>query len=184
MSNRDQTKPKPRFGRRVAPVVAAKRREAVAATLAADTERLKKEIEAAEDLRSQHRWWFFSLVFGVMARVVEIVLTGVFGRRSRKQVVTATAWNQAMRSKRTAGQAKKESNEKTAELEKLSQRAADELKQLDAGLSPAAVTLTKTDVAPRKSDVDVDEVLLVWLPWRTASDSSIKPAYGIPGAKS
>jgi hypothetical protein len=39
------------------------------------------------------------------------------------------------------------------------------------------VPIERTEVAPRKSDVDVDQVLLAWLPWRTSDDGSAKPAY-------
>lgn len=168
------------FRRRAAPLLQAQRKAKAIEARKADAARLEKEIEQADADRSEHRWWFFSLLANVGARIAEIVVTGLFGRRSRKQVMTVGAWNQAMKSRRLALQAKKVVQEKTAALEKLAHDEQNELALLEAPLPPAVVPLTKLDVPPRKSDVDVDDVLLVWLPWRTASDGRTTPAYALP----
>jgi hypothetical protein len=168
------------FRRRMAPLLQAQRKAKAIEARQVDVARLEKEIEEAEADRSEHRWWFFSLLANVGARIAEIVVTGLFGRRSRKQVMTVGAWNQAMKSRRLAAQAKKVVQEKTAALEKL---VNEELLRVEAPLPPAVVPLTKLDVPPRKSDVDVDEVLLVWLPWRMASDGRATQAYSFPQAQ-
>jgi hypothetical protein len=168
------------FRRRAAPLLQAQRKAKALEARKADAARLEQEIEQAEADRSEHRWWFFSLLANVAARIAEIAVTGLFGRRSRKQVMTVGAWNQAMKSRRLAAQAKKVVQEKTAALEKLAHDEQNDLAQLEAPLPPAVVPLTKLDVPPRKSDVDVDEVLLVWLPWRTATDGRATPAYALP----
>jgi hypothetical protein len=170
------------FRERVAPLVQAMRMQRAVEKRAADVARLEKEIEQAEDERSEHRWWFLSLLVNVASRLAEIVVTGLFGRRSRKQVMTAGLWNQAMRSRRLAGQAKKALRDKQSELEKLKSAEQSDLQQLAAPLPPAVVPVTKLEAPPRKSDVDVDEVLLVWMPWRTAADGRAAPAYTMPKA--
>jgi hypothetical protein len=168
------------FRARVAPLLQADRKVRAIERRAAEVARLEKELEQAEIDRGEHRWWFLSLMFNVASRVAEIVLMGLLNRRSRKQVMTAGAWNQAMKQRRQAAQAKKVVKEKQAALEKLAHDEQDELKRLDAPLSPSSVPVEKTDVAPRKSDVDVDEVLLVWLPWRVAADGRESAAYKLP----
>jgi hypothetical protein len=106
-------------------------------------------------------------------------VTGLFGRRSRKQIMTNTLWNQAMKSRRLAAQAKQAVQQHVAALEKLKAEEQTELARLAAPLPPAAVPITRVEIAPRKSDVDVDDVQLVWLPWHTNQDGTITPAYSL-----
>jgi hypothetical protein len=167
------------FRARVAPRVQAQRKEKAIAARAAEIARLEQEVEAVQAERSQHRWWFVTLLMNTVARTAEILLTGLFGRRSRKQIVTATLWNQAMKSRRLAGEAKRKVREKTAALEQLKAAEDVEVNRLDVPFAPAAVPIDRTEIAPRKSDVDVDQVLLAWLPWRTSHDGSETPAYAI-----
>ena len=54
--------------------------------------------------------------------------------------------------------------ESATALEKLKADEEAELSRLNVPIPPAVVPLTKIDVPPRKADVDVDEVLLVWIP--------------------
>jgi hypothetical protein len=171
------------FRARMAPLIQAARKRRAIDRFAAERARLEKEIIDAQRDRSQHRWWFISLFFNSMARVAEIVITGLFGRTSRKQVMTATAWNQAMKSRRLAQEAKQRLKDSEAALEKLVQSEQAELAKAAAPVQPADVMLDKLEVPPRKSDVDVDEVLLVWLPWRVAADGDATPAYALPDAR-
>jgi hypothetical protein len=167
------------FRERVAPLVQAARKAEALAERADAISRLEKQLEAAEAERAENRWWFVSLVFNAAARLTEIVVTGLFGRRSRKQIMTNTLWNQAMKSRRLAAQAKQAVQQHVAALEKLKAEEQTELARLAAPLPPAAVPITRVEIAPRKSDVDVDDVQLVWLPWHTNQDGTITPAYSL-----
>jgi hypothetical protein len=168
------------FRQRAAPVLQAKRKAAAIAERQAAAALLKKGVEEAEERRAEHAGWWYKLMFNAASRLAEIVVTGLFGRRSRKQVVTATLWNQAMKSRRLAAEAKRELREKKAALDKLEADEADALKQFDIPLPPAVVPIERTEVAPRKSDVDVDEVVLAWLPWHVTSDGQSSPAFRLP----
>jgi hypothetical protein len=168
------------FRRRAAPLLQAARRQRAVAEFEARSDELDKEIEAAEAERAEHRWWLFSLAFNAVSRAAEIVITGLFGRRSRKQIVTQTLWKQAMRSRDLAAKAKKTLKDKTAARQLLQSQHEAELKLLDVPLPPSVVPIKNFDVASRKSDVDVDEVLLVWLPWRAGADGRPAPAYQLP----
>jgi hypothetical protein len=48
---------------------------------------------------------------------------------------------------------------------------------LESELVPAALKLEKFELAPRKSDIAVDEVMLVWLPWWVDRSGNARPAY-------
>ena len=168
------------FRVRMAPLVQEARKRRAAERFAAERTRLEKEITDAQNDRSQHRWWFIALIANSLARIVEILVTGLFGRRSRKQVMTASSWNQAMKSRRLAKEAKQRLKSSQAALEKLAQDEQDELAKAAVLVRPADIKLDKIEVPPRKSDVDVDEVVLVWLPWRRSSDGQITPAYTLP----
>jgi hypothetical protein len=85
-----------------------------------------------------------------------------------------------MRSRGLAAKAKKTIKEKTAAREQLQVKHDGDLKLLEVPLPPAVVPIKKYDVPPRKSDVDVDEVLLAWLPWRTGGAGPPAPAYVLP----
>jgi hypothetical protein len=169
-----------KFRQRAAPLLQAKRKAEAIAERQAAAALLKKGVEEAEERRAEHAGWWYKLMFNAASRLAEIVVTGLFGRRSRKQVVTATIWNQAMKARRLAAEAKQEIKEKKAALAKLEATEADALKQFDIPLPPAVVPIERTEVAPRKSDVDVDEVVLAWLPWHVTSDGQSSPAFRLP----
>jgi hypothetical protein len=152
------------FRTRAAPLLQARRKRQAIEKRAAEMARLEKTIADAEAERGEHRLWLLSLLGNGAARFAEIFLTGLLGRRSRKQLVTNTLWNQAMKSRRLAAQAKKTMQDSATALEKLKADEEAELSRLDVPIPPAVVPLTKIDVPPRKADVDVDEVLLVWVP--------------------
>ena len=65
-----------------------------------------------------------------------------------------------------------------AELDKLPAAEQSELDALDADLHADRLKLEKVEVPPRKSDIAVDEVMLVWAPWWIVEASgAARPAY-------
>jgi hypothetical protein len=65
-----------------------------------------------------------------------------------------------------------------AELDKLHAEEQAELDALEADLDADRLKLEKIEVPPRKSDIAVDEVLLVWAPWWIAEPTgATRPAY-------
>ena len=68
-------------------------------------------------------------------------------------------------------------------LEVIQQRQRELQQQFDADAAAletrfdaTAVTLRKVQVSPRKSDIAVGEVALVWAPWRKGADGFPTPA--------
>jgi hypothetical protein len=69
-------------------------------------------------------------------------------------------------------------------VEILNQRLVDLQAQLDAEiaalgaqLDPATIPIRSVQITPRKSDIAVGEVALVWTPWRAGADGFPAPAY-------
>src|SRR5690606_5250638 len=48
---------------------------------------------------------------------------------------------------------------------------------LETSLDISSIGLRKAQVSPRKSDIAVGEIAVVWAPWRTGADGFPAPAY-------
>jgi hypothetical protein len=141
-------------------------------------ERLKNEVDEAEIAASEHRFWWFTLILQMMGRLAEIMVTSLFGRRSRKQIVTSTLWGEAMRNKKKHADAKKELREKRQQLKALEQSVAPAPDGLPAQGPPTAeLPLTKIEIAPRKGDIEIQPIALVWLPWWIDAKGAARTAY-------
>jgi Skp family chaperone for outer membrane proteins len=82
-----------------------------------------------------------------------------------------------MRERGQQARAQQQLEKERAALEDLRQQEQAELDQLEAELVPGALKLEKLELSPRKSDIAVDEVLLVWVPWWVDQGGRARPAY-------
>ena len=64
-----------------------------------------------------------------------------------------------------------------ARLADLEETVQGELDGLRGAVDAEALTVTEVKVAPRKSDLDVESLLLVWTPWRVGTDGVARPAH-------
>lgn len=53
-----------------------------------------------------------------------------------------------------------------------------DLQTLRGAVDTEALTVTEVKVAPRKSDLEIESLLLVWRPWRVSTDGTTRPATG------
>lgn len=67
-------------------------------------------------------------------------------------------------------------------LVELEETCQGELDALRGSVDIDALTVTEVKVAPRKADLDIEPLLLVWTPWRVGSDGSAHPASGVTSA--
>ena len=115
------------------------------------------------------------------ASVGASILGAFLGRKT----LSATNVNRAASAARSAGRIGRESGDvdrADESLEVVRQQRAELQRQfetesaaLENSLDASAAPLRKVPVSPRKSDIAVGEVALVWLPWRKGAD-------GFPGA--
>jgi hypothetical protein len=64
-------------------------------------------------------------------------------------------------------------------LQQLEGQRDNELKQLEASLSVAGLTLDKLELKPQKGDIEADEVSLAWLPFRISPTGAAEPVYEV-----
>jgi hypothetical protein len=116
----------------------------------------------------------------MLLRAIEWLTITLSGRRSRKQIFTTTSASATMSGRRQQSTAQEALDQEQAELDRLKQQQQEDLDQLARDLAPDRLQFQKAETPPRKADIDVDEVLLVWLPHRTDAKGVMQPAYTLP----
>jgi hypothetical protein len=130
--------------------------------------RIKRQEEAVAkakikvEERKSRFWW---KVIEQLLRIVEVVGSFFLGRRSRKQLFTTTSAGRTMSARRAGSQAEQALAREEEELQNLKHQVEDELELMDLNYAPSALKFEKTETAPRKADISVDQVMLAWLPW-------------------
>jgi len=146
--------------------------------LATLEDQLRRGSERIERERSQLSQQRMQSAFSIGASVLGALL----GRRS----MSAANVNRAASAARAATRIGRESGDvdrANESLEVIQQRQRDLQQQFDTDAATlqtrfdaSAVTLHKVQVSPRKSDIAVGEVALVWTPWRKGADGFPTPA--------
>ena len=146
--------------------------------LAAIEDQLRRGAERIERERSQLSQQKMQSAFSIGASVLGALL----GRRT----LSATNVNRAATAARSAARIGRESGDvdrANESLEAIQQRQRELQQQFDADVAAletrfdaSAVTLRTVQVSPRKSDIAVGEVALVWTPWRKGADGFPTPA--------
>ena len=140
----------------------------------ADVESRIKQVEARV---SSQRWQFFArlgtMLWVIADTVLSILGKGLPGRRRSLDPAfrsVATERGQQMSAQASLGKALDEKKSLEAEREKL-------IAELDAKFQPDQLPLETLVLKPRKSDIDVDRVSLVWLPYRIDGDGRDEPVF-------
>jgi hypothetical protein len=146
--------------------------------LATIEDQLRRGAERIERERSQLSQQRMSSAFSIGASVLGALL----GRRR----VSAANVNRAASAARAATRIGRESGDvdrANESLEVIQQRQRELQQQFDNDVAAletrfdaSAVKLRKVQVSPRKSDIAVGEVALVWTPWRKGAEGFVVPA--------
>jgi hypothetical protein len=146
--------------------------------LAALDDQLRRGSERIERERSQLSQQRMQSAFSIGASVLGALL----GRRT----LSATNVNRAASAARAATRIGRESGDvdrANESLEVIQQRQRELQQQFDTDAAAlqtrfdaTALTLRKVQVSPRKSDISVGEIALVWTPWRKGADGFPTPA--------
>ena len=100
-------------------------------------------------------------------------LAMIFGKgSSRSRGVSSSSARQAMRERGEQSRAEQKLEDKLIDLEELEVELEDKLEQIELDFEPGNLDLGKFEVSPRKSDIAVDQVQLLWLPWRIDADGT------------
>ena len=63
-------------------------------------------------------------------------------------------------------------------LNDLNAQIEQEIAALQGAFDPAGVEIVSSSVRPRKSDITVGTLALLWQPWKTGADGMLEPAFG------
>ncbi|TWU27441.1 helicase HerA domain-containing protein [Bythopirellula polymerisocia] len=139
-------------------------------------DRAEANVRKAEDyLSSQRSQFWFRL--GEMLMVVVDVLMSFMGKKRSSRRQPTTAVERTMRERGEQSRAQDKLEAKMEELEQLKEELASRIEQIEQECDPANLKLEKQETTPRKSDIDVGRVVLVWLPWKLGANGNAEPAW-------
>jgi hypothetical protein len=152
-----------------------KLRKRYASKLATLQSRIRSAEEAVAREQSQSRKATFdsALSFG------SSLLGALTGRKlaSRTNVSRAAtsmrSLGRAAQQRGDIGRAKQKLDELKKQLTELEQEFGEEAKQVEAQYQPDALELESLDVRPRKTDITVADVAIVWTPWLATGDGKV-----------
>ena len=152
-------------------------KEQIRAKHAKTLARAEADLAKAETKLAELKSRFWSRVWEMILRVVEVVAIKAFGGRTRKQLYTSSSGRQTMEARSRTARAEIEVEEARQKILAVKADCEREVLQLDVDFEPTNLALERIEVSPRKSDIAVDQVVLAWLPWWVGSDAGDRPAY-------
>jgi hypothetical protein len=151
-----------------------KLRQKYAPKIAAMEERIRKAQIRVEKEKSQANQQMVNTGLSIGASI----LGALFGRK----LASTTNVTRAASSMRQAGKIARERQDISdaaegveslqAQLEELNQAFKSEMEKLQTGLSPDALELEEVQIAPKKADIVIGEVVLAWQPWIVRMDGT------------
>lgn len=162
-----------------------KAREARDREIDAVEARYEKKLRAAEERVAKAQSYydeqntqFWGGIGALLWTVVDLILAVVSGgKSSRRRSSSATAARQAATERGQAQRAKLKLDAATQALDELEQERDAALESLREQFDPERLDLDRVEITPRKSDIEVGEVTLVWLPYAVDSEGKLLPAY-------
>ncbi|MCA8998826.1 MAG: DUF87 domain-containing protein [Planctomycetaceae bacterium] len=145
---------------------------------------LQDQLERAEDRVAEEKEQANSATMSAMLSFGTTVLGALFGRKKISSTTIskgATSMRSASRAadqRGDVGRAMKRVAKKEDELQDLEEKLEVELQHIRDEFEAANLTVESYPVKPRKSDITVDEVTLVWLPYQRAPSGDWTPAFG------
>jgi hypothetical protein len=146
-------------------------------------EAIQEKMRRAEEKHAREKEQLSSQRLSTAVSIGTTVLGALFGRKA----ISAGNVGRAASAVRTASRMGKEKDdvERAEEsMEILQQKLAAlqlecdaEVGKLNTALDPSTLSLRNVQVTPRKSDIAVGEIALVWTPWRNGADGFPAPAY-------
>jgi len=144
---------------------------------------LQKRIETAEAAVQREQSQYEKARTDSYLSIGSTLLGAFFGRKigSRTNVSKATT------SARSLSRASEQADDVTRAKEKVSTLKKDkqalvkeldeEIKSLEAHWDPEQLKLEELEISPRKSDIRIDEVQLLWTPWLVDDNGIAEPAF-------
>ncbi|MGH9462341.1 MAG: helicase HerA domain-containing protein [Vicinamibacteria bacterium] len=135
-------------------------------------ERLAKEKAQYKDRTVQTAISFGATVLGALLGR-KVVSAGSVGRAT----TTARSAGRAAREREDVGNAEQEVERCREELKALEEEFENELEALRELPDPSALKLEEIPLRPRRSDISVSHLILVWTPWRQLDEGTLDRCY-------
>ncbi|QDT51044.1 AAA-like domain protein [Symmachiella dynata] len=146
-------------------------------------QRLQGKIQTAEERVAREKSQATKATTDSVISIGSTILGALFGRK----IASRTNVGRASTSMRSAGRAAQQrsdvarAEEKVENLneqvEDLQRQFEEDVDQLEEAFQVDALELEELSMRPRKSDIDVDEVALLWTPWRVDADGTAEPVF-------
>jgi hypothetical protein len=138
---------------------------------------LEDKIARAQSRLKTQRWQFFTRVGQAVWTIADTVISatgrGLPGRRrSLTPALTSAATERDQQSN-----AQMALNKLVDEKNQLEKECQAKLSQVSAAFNSNTVNLEQLEINPQKSDLEVDSVALLWLPWCIDVAGDAKPMY-------
>ncbi|HXC59392.1 MAG TPA: hypothetical protein VN645_08745 [Steroidobacteraceae bacterium] len=150
----------------------AKLREKFAPRLATLQAQLQRARERAERERGQLSQQKFQTAISVGATILgaflgrKAISMGSIGRAT----TAARSASRIGRESSDVDRAEESTDQIETRLAELNKECEAAIAALESSLDPQSLALQSVNVAPRKTDIAVGKVLLLWTPWRTGAD--------------
>jgi hypothetical protein len=168
------------FLNRLAPLLEAKlqsERDNLERHYAAKLAAAESQLQRAQTRLSTQRWQFFARIGNILWVVVDTVMSalgrGLPGRRRSLD----PAFRSVVTERGHQANAQVSVDKATQDIERLKQEHEENLKSIQARFHPSALRIESIDIKPQKGDIEVDQVSLVWLPWRVNAAGAAEPVY-------
>jgi hypothetical protein len=168
------------FRARLAPLLQSTR-DAELAKLKQTHERkmaeLNDRIRKLEQKVSTRRWQFFARLGGMAWVIVDTVMSAMGRNMPGRRRSIDPAFRSVATERGQQSTAQVDLDRALQDKVRMEQLHDVELKTLDASLSTAGLKITPIEIKPQKSDIDVGDVSLAWLPWRVKETGFAEPVY-------
>ena len=115
--------------------------------------------------------------------------TSILGAVLGRKIVSSTSARSAGTAMRSAtrafeqrgdiGRAQEDVEELQEELEEMEEEFKQEIAEMESAINIDEIELEELSVRPRKTDIAISKLALVWLPWRVDSTGIAEPAYSL-----
>lgn len=132
----------------------------------------RKAVRKAESYAYEQKSQVWTLIVNLVWRFAEWFLGASRARRP-----SASSARRVMRERKQHTRAEKKLEEKRMELEELEATIQAEKDRIELEFDPSSIQPDKIEVPPRKKDISVGDVKLIWLPWSIDMEGNTKPEY-------
>lgn len=147
-------------------------------------ERLEERIRKAEHRIEREESQYSNQRTSTMISLGATLLGAVFGRKLASATNISRAGSTVRRAGRMSSEkgdirrAKEDVEKLEGELEEMEAEFQEATEQLKQDANPVDFELDECPIRPRKSDIQISDLVLVWTPWVVSSDGIAEPVFG------